>query len=357
MIFPTQYSEILLLLENINPQKYAYSRNYTDGAVTKLSPYISRGVISVKTVFDFLVSKGMKPNENLKFVQQMAWREYFQRVWQNKNIDENLKNEVHSLDFKMPLSILEAKTGISVIDKSIVNFYETGYLHNHFRLYIASLVCNVSKSDWKMGAKWMHYYLLDADGASNNCSWQWVSGNFSSKKYVANQDNINTYTNSFQKNTFLDIEYEDFENLKVPEVLKDKVNFEYETILPKSDIFELKSNLPTLIYNFYNLDPEWRKSENANRVLLLEKSHFVKYPISEKSVNFMLELSKNIPNIKIMVAEFSELKLISDNLIFKEHPAFDYYTGTKDARDWIFKDVNQYYPSFFSFWKNCEPKL
>ena len=71
-------------------------------------------------------------------------------------------------------------------------------------MYIASIVCNIAKSHWKLPSKWFYYYLLDGDLASNNLSWQWVCGANSSKKYYANQENINKFCFTKQKNTFLD---------------------------------------------------------------------------------------------------------------------------------------------------------
>ena len=84
------------------------------------------------------------------------------------------------------------------------------------RMYIASVCCNISNSHWLHPSKWMYYNLLDGDLASNNLSWQWVAGSFSNKKYYANQENINKFFQSSQKNTFLDIDYSEFKNLTIP---------------------------------------------------------------------------------------------------------------------------------------------
>ena len=65
----TKYSEIIKLLENIHPEKYAKDRNYVDGSVSRLSPYISRGVISTNEIFDYLVYMGYKFNSFQKFLQ------------------------------------------------------------------------------------------------------------------------------------------------------------------------------------------------------------------------------------------------------------------------------------------------
>ena len=64
----TGYSEILQKLEKINPIKYTKDRNFVDGSVSRLSPYISRGVISTKFVYNYLINKGYTLNKILKFV-------------------------------------------------------------------------------------------------------------------------------------------------------------------------------------------------------------------------------------------------------------------------------------------------
>ena len=85
--FPTDYSQILERINHINPIQYSKTRNFINGAVTHLSPYISRGVISVKQVMENVLQKGYKPYQVEKFLQELAWREYYQRVWQHINDD------------------------------------------------------------------------------------------------------------------------------------------------------------------------------------------------------------------------------------------------------------------------------
>jgi len=115
---------------------------------------------------------------------------------------------------------------------------------------------------------------------------------------------------------------------------------------------------PTLIYNFYNLDPIWKKEISANRILLLEPSHFEEYPVSQKTINFLIDLSNNIENIQIFVGEFKELKSSYNlgSIYYKEHPLNNHYQGTENQRDWLFS-VKGYYPSFFAFWKKCKKEI
>ncbi len=358
--FPTSYQQIIERINHINPIQYRKTRNFINGAVTYLSPYISRGVISVKQVMDAVLQKGYKPYQIEKFLQELAWREYFQRVLQHAG-DEIWNDIKHPqpdvLHHKMIKAVENAATGIDAIDEQIKKLYSSGYMHNHVRMYTASLVCNMAKAHWLQPAKWMYYHLLDADIASNNCSWQWVAAAFASKKYYFNQENVNKYTFSKQQHTFLDKSYEELIGMPVPDSLKLTTDLSLKIKLPSTEIPVLDINKPTLIYNSYNLDAMWRKDEDVNRILLLEPSHFEKYPVSEKVIHFIIGLSKNIEGIQVYTGEIDSLDFGVGGTISKEHPAFTHYPGIRDSRDWMFPEVTEYYPSFFSFWKKCEKFL
>lgn len=361
--FPTDYDSILERINNINPIQYGKTRNFINGAVTYLSPYISRGVITPKQVQDSVLSKNIPSGLIEKFLQELAWREYFQRVWQAKGNDlfyDIKQSQPGVTHHKMIESVQNANTGIGSIDGLIKEFYETGYMHNHVRMYVASITCNVGKAYWAAPAQWLYYHLLDGDLASNTCSWQWVAGAFASKKYYCNQENINRYSHSHQQSTFLDSTIENLQNATIPNALQSTVDLNLTTQLPPGIKPTIDSTKPTLIYNSYNLDPLWRKNEDVNRIVLLEPSHFKQFPVSEKVIAFVLNLAKNIPNYQLMVGEVSELKelyaktpLSLNGLISKEHPAFKHYPGLKDERDWIYPHATGYFPSFFSFWKKC----
>lgn len=361
-MFPTDYQSIIERMTEIEPTEYAKSRNFINGKVSYLSPYISRGVISTKQVWESLKNKGISIEIAEKFVQELAWRDYFQRVWQHfgENIHQDIKQKQEKVNnYALPSALLQAKTGIEAIDISIEKLYETGYMHNHCRMYTAFLTCNVAQSHWLQPAKWLYYHLLDADWASNACSWQWVAGTFSSKKYVANQENINKYTHSRQNNSYLSVDYEALENLAIPSELQQLSFFDLTTKLPEKQAITVDKNVPTFVYNFYQLDPLWYKGEIGNRILLLEPSHFQAYPISPKSLQFMLDLAKNIENIQVYVGEFAELKAEFDLQVihFKEHQLSKHYKGQQSERDWLFPEVSGYSPSFFSYWKKCQKYL
>ena len=361
MYFPTDFKLILDRVSAIDPISYAETRNYINGAVSYLSPYISRGVISTKYVFEELLKRELPVERALKYIQELAWRDYWQQVWKAKEdrINFDMKNQQKEVvSFGISSALHTAKTGIHVIDKAITDLYKTGYLHNHLRMYIASIACNIGKNYWKNPAKWMYYYLLDADWASNALSWQWIAGSNSKKKYYANQQNINTFCFDNQRQSFLDVPYEDFETLSVPEVLLTSTFLRLTTPLPEKKKLDLNSKLPTLIYNFYNLDPLWKKELTLNRILLLEPSVFRKYPISKKTLDFVLALAQNIAGIQVYVGEFDALvaEYNLEKIRYKEHPLNKHYKGIKEERDWMFS-VQGYYPSFFAFWKKCKKEL
>ncbi|MGZ5254182.1 MAG: FAD-binding domain-containing protein [Flavitalea sp.] len=354
-MFPTKSEDIQKKINAIDPEKYARTRNYLDGSVTYLSPYISRGVISTNQVLHSVLSNGYDKWKMEKFVQELAWREFFQRTWQQKGdkIFQDIKEPVR--EFKqsgIPIAISNATTGIHAVDRCINDLYENGYMHNHCRMYVASITCNIARTHWEHPAKWLYYHLFDGDLASNMLSWQWVAGTFSKKLYFCNQENINRYTRTSQQDTYLDKSYEEISEMKVPDTLLEVTEERFEIYLPSTPFPVIDENLPTLIYNSYNLDPIWHKGEKANRVLLLEPNHFSRFPISEKVLNFILNLAKEIEGIQLYCGRFEDLKM--NDVIFKEHPLNGHYKGKAESRDWLFPEPDFELNSFFSFWKKSE---
>ncbi len=362
MSFPTTYKDIIKRIENIDPVNYAKTRNYLDGDITYLSPYISRGVLSTKQILNMLIDKGYNPFEIEKFIQELAWREYYQRTWQH--LEDDMFDDIRlkytgTKHRKIQTALLNAETGITAIDAAINDLYAFGYMHNHVRMYTASIACNIGKAYWQLPSQWMYYHLLDGDLASNTCSWQWIAGSFSVKQYYCNQENINKYTNSDQKNTFLDIGYDKLPGIEIPPALSETSSLDLKTILPANEKLVLDTSLPLVIYNSYNLDPLWKMDIKANRILLLEPSHFKQYPVSEKVIQFIIDLSKNIDGIQVFTAEINDIPDLHmyPAIFSKEHPAFNHIPGIKEERDWLFPEVTGFHNSFFSYWKKCEQHL
>ncbi len=367
--FPTDWKAIERRIDAIDPVRYGRTRNYTHGAVSYLSPYISRGVISTRYVLQQLHSKGYRLPQMEKWVSELAWRDYFQRVWQAKGdaIFEDIKQpQPNYNNYDMPKALVAGNTGIQAIDEAIQVLYNHGYMHNHLRMYTAAITCNIGLSHWRTPAAWMYYHLLDGDIASNTLSWQWVAGSFSHKKYFCNQENINRYTGTDQQGTFLDAAYDSLINMPVPEVLQETTVPTLSTRLPTNMLPVFDKSRDLLLYNAYNLDPNWHVGEEVNRVLLLEPSHFQKFPVSARVLDFILALGKNIRNLQVYTGELDALITGFKNngdwqephsIISKEHPAFAYYPGIKESRDWLVPEVSGYYPGFFAYWKKNEKQI
>ena len=342
-------------LQEIHPQRYSKSRNFTDGAVTKLSPFISRGVVSTLEVWNAILDQSEKWEDIQTLTQQLVWREHFQHAIELPDIASTLAPMVGAT-LSLPKAIIHAQTGIHAIDQALQQLYETGYIHNHQRLYIAALMVHHGKISWQDGARWMYYHLLDADYASNTLSWQWVAGIGRDKKYVVNQDNINHYTKTTQKGTFWDVPYELLEHLEIPSFMNERETIELKTPLPSTTLSTFQPELPTLIYHPYHLHPHWHASLKANRILLLPPSHFSKWPMSEKGIAFIINMAQSIEGIQLWAGEWDELNtlLSGRNIYIQHHPLFPYSAKHIEPRDFVAPDIKSTSRGFFGYWKKIE---
>ncbi|MFM6915263.1 MAG: FAD-binding domain-containing protein [Aquirufa sp.] len=211
MNFPTTLEAVFERIDRFDPERYARSRNFIHGGVSYLSPYLSRGFITVPQVVERLKERGLGIEQAEKFIQELAWREFYTRTWFQKGdqIFEDIRHPQEGVLYSgLPAAVLHSSTGIQALDKHLATFPETGYLHNHLRMYLAAVTCNVGKYHWSAPASWLYYHLLDGDLASNALSWQWCAGTFSNKLYYANQENINKYAGTNQVGTFLDYSFQ-----------------------------------------------------------------------------------------------------------------------------------------------------
>jgi deoxyribodipyrimidine photo-lyase len=187
------------LLEAIDPVRYARTRNQLDGAVTRLSPYLRHGIVTLAEVRDLAVGKSGE--RAAKLVNELGWRDYYQRVyaklgervWQDQ---EAYKTGLDAADYAadLPAEVERGETGLACIDAFATELARTGYLHNHARMYVAAYVVHWLKVRWQAGAAWFLRHLLDGDPASNNLSWQWVASTFSHKPYIFNRANLERAT-------------------------------------------------------------------------------------------------------------------------------------------------------------------
>jgi deoxyribodipyrimidine photo-lyase len=190
-------------LEQVDPAKYASTRNFLNGAVTRLSPYLRYGVLSLAEVRDVVLAKVRHQEDAVKLVNELGWRDYWQRlyaelgkgIWQDR---EEYKTGYTGSDYSetMPQDVIEGTTGLVCIDSISRELRETGYLHNHQRMWTAAYLVHWRRVKWQAGARWFLEHLLDGDPASNHLSWQWVASTFSHKAYFFNRENLERYTKS-----------------------------------------------------------------------------------------------------------------------------------------------------------------
>ena len=184
---------------------YADGRNSDPGpdaarAVSRLSPYVRyRLVTEQEIVAQVLDAHSFDAAE--KYVQEVLWRTYWKGwlemrpgVW--ARYIEELDRQRQSFRGGRALAAAEnGTTGIDGFDDWARELVETGYLHNHARMWFASIWVFTLRLPWALGADFFLRHLLDADAASNTLSWRWVAGlQTVGKTYLATADNIERYT-------------------------------------------------------------------------------------------------------------------------------------------------------------------
>jgi deoxyribodipyrimidine photo-lyase len=190
-------TEGLKRLSSIKPERYEKSRNYLNGEVTYLSPYLRHGCISLAEAITFAQEKSTRGNDKLLF--EFAWRDYWRHIWYLSGDRIHSEMEAPKVELKrnpLPPLVTEANTKLPCIDHFVRTLQETGYLHNHARMWLSSYLIHWLGIDWKIAASWMHDLLLDGDQASNTLSWQWVASTFGNKPYFFNQENLSKYTDN-----------------------------------------------------------------------------------------------------------------------------------------------------------------
>jgi deoxyribodipyrimidine photo-lyase len=375
-MFNKSKAEILAYLKDFDVKKYESSRNYLDGNVSQISPYLTHGVISLKDVYDTVLEHNSFEKAE-KFIFELAWREYFRRIWENlgDGIFENIKQPQQNVqNYGLPKSVLDSKTTIKALDEQLDLLKKVGYMHNHARMWLAGTVCNIAHYDWKEPAKWLYYHLLDGDPASNFISWQWNCGTSRKKIYFANQENINKYSRTYQKGTFLDKSYEELAICTTPVEMQESVKLNLTTnleLFKNSALAKLQrlENKNIAIFHPWMLDSQLDfgtdfEGQEYQKILIIEPSHFQKLPISEKRVRFILDFASKIENLYIFVGEISEFKQFFEysSAVTIFHPAISHWQNSfKNLKIkqslYIFSEVTKFYPSFFAYWKACNKVL
>ncbi len=357
------------LLREFDISNYSKTRNFIDGTVSKLSPYITHGILTLPEIYGF-VFENFEIGRNHKFIKELAWREFFFHVWERRNnqifssINPGIiDNEHYSLT--MPSDIKNACTGINTIDKIIRSLYKFGYIHNHARLWLASYIVHLRKIHWKIGATWLYSYLLDGDLASNFLSWQWVAGTFSGKPYLFNADNVTKYAPKEWQclDSMLNISYEGINKIafstgSLPEGGNGKKIAPKTSRQPFQNIPIAK---PNQLENVWIIHP-WNIRETSEKFsgmkkvgVFFEEFHH-KWAWSEKRWNFVLKNMEKIcdeiyfcPRSLFLVNVFTEENLhLKDALSNKEHKIF--FEEKKNI--WIHPELEC--SSFTKFWKKVE---
>ena len=190
---------------------YAETRNADDGPapdgrrnVSQLSPWLHAGLIGEAEVLEAVLSQH-SPRAADKFIAEVFWRIYFKgyleqrpAIWDDYRTGRD--TALAALDSNAGLRCaygraVEGRTGIEAFDVWTRELADTGYLHNHARMWFASIWIFTLKLDWRLGADVFLRHLMDGDAASNTLSWRWVAGlHTRGKHYLARTDNIARYT-------------------------------------------------------------------------------------------------------------------------------------------------------------------
>lgn len=353
--FPTAPGDIEAALDGIDATRYARRRNFTNGG-TRISPFLTRGLVTLPEV-RAAVLRRHTADEAAKFVYELAWRGYWQHEWAVRR-DGIFTEEPHPqqpvTSTHLPAAVVEARTGVRALDEAVTELGETGWIHNHQRMWLAGLVCNIARTHWWGPSRWMYYHLVDGDPASNMLSWQWVAGTLTGRKYLPAQHNINRYAGTAQRHSFLDHDYEVLSELPVPETLSERTELDLRWQPPAARAPMLDAARPTVLYHPFWLNASWRDDMDANRLVLLEPSWFRRFPVSLRVTEYLLQCAAQIPGAQVVVADFADLALTGE-VFYMQHPAVGHWRGHGDAMPRLFPDVpDRSYRSFSAFWKQCQ---
>lgn len=187
-------------------REYARDRNHDTGPahrnVSGLSPYLRHRLVTEREVVAAVLGRH-RPSDCEKFVQEVFWRTYW-KGWleQNPEVWRRYRRDVSELlldhdggelgDYREAIA---GRTGIDAMDAWVRELVDTGYLHNHTRMWFASIWIFTLGLPWQLGADFFYRHLLDGDAASNTLSWRWVAGlQTKGKTYLATAENISRYT-------------------------------------------------------------------------------------------------------------------------------------------------------------------
>ena len=324
------------LLDNFisnNIQSYSSKRNFDFGPkdrsnVSLMSPYISHRVLTEYDVIKRVLQKKAYRNVE-KFIQEVFWRLYWRgwlesrpRVW--NDFVEDLKSLEKN---KLYYNAIEGLTEIECFNYWVKELKEVGFLHNHTRMWFASIWIFTLNLPWQLGAEFFLKHLTDADSASNTLSWRWVAGiQTKGKHYLAKNWNIEKFTNGKFSPAILNenaVPIRDSRNYVFSKINYSGLNTESESVV----IFENELNTDFL---------EKKNYEHAYFCILSNDDRQVE--ISQKNMTYKESVVDNLAkrgtyNIrKINGSQLISLFQSNDNVHFV-------YPGVGDNLDFLAKNL------------------
>ena len=374
MNFQTSRASAIEKLDNFiekNLSDYSKQRNFDYGPdkrsnVSCLSPYITHGIISELEVIDKSLKK-YSFAKNEKFIQEVLWRTYWKgwlelrpNVWTDylvelKKIKEDFKN---NQNYK---NAIEGKTNVECFNYWINELKENNYLHNHTRMWFASIWIFTLDLPWQLGAEFFMQHLFDGDAASNTLGWRWVAGvQTQGKHYLASEWNIKKFTNNRFQNIKLNENATPKLSEKSYQILKQ--NFTNPQNVEDKNLLIFENNLSFEITDFK--DNSFKKiylvsNNNENRSIKL----------SEKLVKFKSQLiedqGQRLKNqsIDFQLIDISEVANIEN--CYGLYPAvgesLDYLNSNDINVSFLYRSLDQLAwqycnKGFFNF-KNYIPKI
>ncbi len=183
---------------------YATTRNHVVAGhphVSSLSAALRARLISEYEVMETVLS-GHAFQRVEKYIQEVSWRLYWKgwlewhpEVWNDYSLELSAcEDALSDEEREVKVAMETGKSGVPVMDRFAQELTETGYLHNHARMWFAAYWIHTRGLAWQLGADFFYRHLLDADPASNTLSWRWVAGmQTPGKKYIARAENIRKY--------------------------------------------------------------------------------------------------------------------------------------------------------------------
>ena len=351
---------------------YSKLRNFDFGPsnrsnISCLSPYIAHGVINELEVIDKSLKK-FSFAKNEKFIQEVLWRTYWKgwlelrpNVWSDylielDNVRNQFKNNQNYLD------AIEGKTDIDCFNQWVVELKENNYLHNHTRMWFASIWIFTLELPWQLGAEFFMQHLYDGDAASNTLGWRWVAGvQTQGKHYLASEWNINKFTNNRFQNIKLNENASPiFSDKTYPINKKEFLNSE---ILEGQTLLVFENNMTFEFSDF--------KEHKFKKILLVLNNTNRAIKLSEKVLKFKADLLKDQKvrleekSINCEIINISDLKNIVEN-IYALYPAvgenldFIQNNNLKNIK-FLYRKLDQFSwqycnKGFFNF-KNYIPKI